>query len=225
MLRNFIRDHNPNIILVQETKISKEKVEKLKFFNQGGVCGISSNGAFGGVAIFWNKKTIDGDLIDEDGNIISMRVKCIAEGQEWVVTKIFAPNSKAARSMFWDKIQQKIGFFSKDSWLLMGDFNTPLQEIDKFGGTQAQLDRKIDLMDFINVNALIDVDLSEASYTWSNRSDGGDLIQVRLDRSLITPNWVLKYRCSLSVINRIGSDHYPISFVVDSIKGKHCFPF
>lgn len=62
--------------------MGKEKVEKLKFFKLGGVCGSSSNGASGGVAIFWNKKTIDGDLIDEDGNIISMRVKCIAEGHD-----------------------------------------------------------------------------------------------------------------------------------------------
>lgn len=107
----------------------------------------------------------------------------------------------------------------------MGDFNTLLQGIDKFGGTQAQLDNRTGLMDFINANALIDVDLTEASYTWSNRRDGGDLIQVRLDRSLITRDWILKYRCSLSVINRIGSDHYPISFVAESIKSNRCFPF
>lgn len=80
MLRNFIRDHKPDIILVQKTKMSKEKVEKLIFLKLGGVCGNSLNGASSGVAIFWNKKNIYGDLIDEDGNIISMRVKCIAEG-------------------------------------------------------------------------------------------------------------------------------------------------
>ncbi|XP_059078005.1 uncharacterized protein LOC131876583 [Cryptomeria japonica] len=60
----------------------------------------------------------------------------------------------------------------------MGDFNTPLQGAEKFGGTQAQLDSKTDLMDFINVNALVDTDLTGASYTWSNRRDGKDLIQV-----------------------------------------------
>lgn len=52
ILRNLIRDQNPDIILVQETKMSKEKVEKLNMFKVGGVCGSSSNGASRGVAIF-----------------------------------------------------------------------------------------------------------------------------------------------------------------------------
>ncbi|GLJ26431.1 hypothetical protein SUGI_0509920 [Cryptomeria japonica] len=70
ILRNPIRDQNLDIILVQKTKMSKEKVEKLNFFQNGGVCGSSSNGASGGVAIFWNKKTISREMIDVDGNIL-----------------------------------------------------------------------------------------------------------------------------------------------------------
>lgn len=107
----------------------------------------------------------------------------------------------------------------------MGDFNTPLQDIEKFGGSQAQPDSRSDLMDFINDNALIDMDLNGASYTWSNQRDGEDLIQVRLDRSLLSNDWILSHRCSLSIINRIGLDHYPISFVAENFKNNQRFPF
>lgn len=100
ILRNLIRDQNLVIILVQETKMSKEKVEKFKFFKNGGACGSSSNGASGGVAIFWNKSTTSRDMIDVDGNILSLKAKSIFDGKEFVITNIYAPNSKSARSKF-----------------------------------------------------------------------------------------------------------------------------
>lgn len=117
--------------------MSKEKVEKLNFFKNGGVCGNSSNGASGGVAIFWNKKTISGEMIDVDGNILSLKAKSIFDGKECVITNIYAPNSKSARSKFWEEIQQKRKSFPLDSWVVMGDFNTPLQDINKYGGIHA----------------------------------------------------------------------------------------
>lgn len=164
-------------------------------------------------------------MIDVDGNILSLKAKNIFDGKECVITNIYAPNSKSTRSKFWDKIQQKRNFFPLNSWVMMGDFNTSLQDIDKYGGIHAQPDNRSNLMNFININALIDMDLNGASYTWSNQRDGEDLIQVRLDRSLVTNDWILSHRCSLSIINRIGSDHYPISFVADNFKNNQSFPF
>lgn len=52
-----------------------------------------------------------------------------------------------------------------------------------------------------------------------------DLIQVRLDRSLISNHWFFYYYCSLKALSRIGSDHFPISFIADPIKKKKNIPF
>lgn len=52
ILCNLIKDHKPNIILVQESKIPKERVEKLKLFTNCGVHGNSSEDAFGGITSF-----------------------------------------------------------------------------------------------------------------------------------------------------------------------------
>lgn len=58
----------------------------------------------------------------------------------------------------------------------MGDFKTPLYDSKKIGWSQVHMDIKIDLIEFINNMALSDVELSEASFTWTNRRDGKDLI-------------------------------------------------
>lgn len=47
----------------------------------------------------------------------------------------------------------------------MGDFNTPLMNGEKFGGSQINLESKEDLKNFIDNQGLIDLDLHGASFT------------------------------------------------------------
>lgn len=49
--------------MIQETKMTKEKVEKIKLFKDGKLfCG-SSNGASRGIAIFWNLRRVSRELV------------------------------------------------------------------------------------------------------------------------------------------------------------------
>ena len=41
----------------------------------------------------------------------------------------------------------------------MGDFNVPLYDHEKKGGNVCQLDGRLDIMDFINKEGLMDMDL------------------------------------------------------------------
>ena len=72
----------------------------------------------------------------------------------------------------------------------MGDFNTPLSDDEKFRGMAPDLDNKMDLSNFINSLAFMDMDILGGRFTWSNRSIGGDCIQVHLDSALISPDWL-----------------------------------
>lgn len=60
IIRNMIRDSNLDSFLIQETKMSREKDESLKFFKHGKINGGSSEGASGGIATIWNLNTIKG---------------------------------------------------------------------------------------------------------------------------------------------------------------------
>ena len=94
--------------------------------------------------------------------------------------------------------------------MVIGVFNTLLKESEKRGGNQSILDNRLDLMHFIDSHMLHDLDLHGIEYTWTNRRAGKDLIQVRLDRALISNEWILKFKCSLNAQVWVGSDHYPI---------------
>ena len=48
----MIRDNGPDIFVIQETKMLKDKVECLPIFKGGRIIGNDSEGASGGMAIF-----------------------------------------------------------------------------------------------------------------------------------------------------------------------------
>lgn len=79
ILRNIVRDHKLDVVLIQETKMNKEKVEKNNSFSFGGVVGSSFEGASRGVAIFWNKKVIEGEVVQAEGNLVRIRFKHIRD--------------------------------------------------------------------------------------------------------------------------------------------------
>ena len=76
-----------------------------------------------------------------------------------------------------------------ENWIIMGDVNTPLKENEKMGGSQTNLDNRLDLMDFIDNHLLHDMDLHWIDYTWTNRRVGKDFIQVKLDIALISSDF------------------------------------
>lgn len=41
----------------------------------------------------------------------------------------------------------------------MGDYNTPLQDDEKFSGSQANMKSRMDLLDLMNNQVLIDLDM------------------------------------------------------------------
>lgn len=107
----------------------------------------------------------------------------------------------------------------------MWDFNTPLTEKEKLGCLALYLESKLDLSFFINSLALLDIDLMGGVYSWSNKRIRSECIYVRLDRALISPNWLKSFSCRLSLLPRVGSDHSPISLSVVSLEPKRNYPF
>ena len=72
--------------------------------------------------------------------------------------------------------------------MCMGDFNIPLFHLEKLGGNRDYPKSLQDLHDFMGRMDLIDVELRGNPFTWTNNRKGNDLIQVRLDRLMMTRN-------------------------------------
>ncbi|KAH9298637.1 hypothetical protein KI387_030319, partial [Taxus chinensis] len=67
--------------------------------------------------------------------------------------------------------------FEDMNWLIMGDFNTPLNPGEKFGGNSDFSISMEDFAGFISTLNLMDIELHGNQYTWSNRRIGENLIQ------------------------------------------------
>ena len=66
----------------------------------------------------------------------------------------------------------------------------------------------------------IDVELRGNPFTWTNNRKGSDLIQVRLDRLMVTQNWNQLGNSLLENLTRTASDHSPLIFQwEDGLKG------
>lgn len=73
ILHNFVRDHKPDILLVLETKMPKERLGRIKPFKNCSVNGKSSKGALGGLVTFRKRNYIQGNLFWEDTNHVTYR--------------------------------------------------------------------------------------------------------------------------------------------------------
>lgn len=123
---------------------------------------------------------------------------------------IYAPNSRLGRQLKWEEISNLIVANQKSHFMLTGDFNSPLYPSEKCVGLDDFCDSMGDLASFINVSSLMDVDLQGAPFTWSNNRKGKHLIQVRLDRFLISTYWDIGHSSYLKTLPRTTSDHNPL---------------
>lgn len=75
LLKNLNRDHKPDILLIQESKMQIDKLKSLKncFFKDCGFHRVNSKGASSGLATFWNTRVVKGLPIVEDFNHVDTR--------------------------------------------------------------------------------------------------------------------------------------------------------
>ena len=101
---------------------------------------------------------------DED-NILFCRVHQLQTNECWFLVNIYAPNNKKGRKDYWVKVGKMVQASDMKKGLILGDFNTPLEDKDKMGGLPPDWESKQDLSNFINDLALLDLDLSGGTFT------------------------------------------------------------
>lgn len=157
--------------------------------------------------------------------MIFVRMNSIRDNFSWVITNIYVPNSKVNRARFWKKIEEGRNDFKEDTWILMGDFNTPLNDNENLGGILSPNDSRADLYNFISNQGLIDLDLQGVNYTWSNQWTGIHKIESNLDRALITHQWLISCNCTISSFPKVGSKHFPLLLEINPLNVPRHFPF
>jgi exonuclease III len=87
-MRSLILTENPDIMLVQETKLEENDFlqSSKKFWNKGGTKAVSARGASGGLGTLWNASKLN--MVAEKQNV------------HWLFTKFQHQESKEVFSLF-----------------------------------------------------------------------------------------------------------------------------
>ena len=151
------------------------------------------------------------DIIrDKKGRFLLVRASL--RDEEFCFANIYAPNDPSLQKTFFNELFNKLQPHSNDNLILGGDFNCPLESVDKTGGKD--LNNRKSVIDSINDlrNTLSLVDIwrlhhpSSQRFTWSNSSGK---IQCRLDYWLVSKHLVPR-TCKTEVKAYHDSDHSPI---------------
>ena len=110
-------------------------------------------------------------------------------------------------------------------WVCIGDFNEITKLSEKLGGALRPEYQMQNFKDCLDVCGLKDLGYSGLPYTWCNRRFGDQVVWVRLDRALATPDWLLKFPTArLRHLSALSSDHKPIWLCLDDIRNRFFRP-
>ncbi|XP_030958299.1 uncharacterized protein LOC115980158 [Quercus lobata] len=101
---------------------------------------------------------------------------------------IYASPRSEERQVLWNNLAKVVELHNKP-WIMVGDFNEPLIEGDKFGGRGVSLNRSLLFKECLDRCNMIDMGFSGSRYTWTNKRDINDLILERIDRFFMNPTW------------------------------------
>lgn len=128
----------------------------------------------------------------------------------WLFTEVYGPSNLSLKPKFWDQLLE-IDMNWNRPWIVIGDFNTLLEQKDKLGGRKVAQSSTCGFRKLIDQGGLIDMGFKGATYTWSNKRSGKVSIQERLDKGMINSAWRMMFpNPYVSHLTALHSDHRPL---------------
>lgn len=129
---------------------------------------------------------------------------------EWVFTRVYEPLNPRLKPIFWDQLTDIVEKWNGPS-LVMGHFNSVLDQKDKAGGQPVAQSSICRFRNLIAASGLIDMGFKGAAYTWTNCRVGKANIQERIDRGFINDEWrILFPQAYPTHLLAINNDHRPL---------------
>ena len=215
-----------DICFLQETHSTEETENKWR--QENGWTSHFSHGQSNsrGVMIFYNK-TLDIDVIEKVGDSEGrfLMLKCIIQGEKFILYNIYAPNKEADHKTFMEYVKNQLLSVSNDNYdyiIGAGDWNFTSEDNDRKGGNYKKWDESINILEEINEKLdMIDIwrvkNPETTRYTWRGKVRN-QLIQSRLDRIYISDT--MQYNVSKTdILPGISSDHSLAMLSIKPTKG------
>jgi hypothetical protein len=215
-LKKLIANNQPDMIFLMETKLLEPQFKFLHMYrdtyNYHTIdCSISGGGRAGGLVIIWNHCTLSLSIMNFDMNYIDCVISSPQHPNSWRATDIYGYPKGQNKFLTCQLINDISCYDNNPNWLLFGDFNLVLSSQEKAGGNIPEPNITTSFRNTISHCDLQDLGYNGNIYTWTNRQEGTQLIQSRLDRFLANSNWIAMFpNFTNTHLTRYRSDHCPI---------------
>lgn len=206
-VKHFIKVHQLDVICVLETKLNREKLEKIMLRKFKGWCQFNNFDLhYGGrILLLWNPLTVNISLVQSFEQAIFCKATCKVTHHELYISFVYGLHSIVNRRELWDSILN-FGLTMERPWLVLGDFNTILTEEERINGAHVT---PYEIRDFSNVCmqcGLVDLQSVGWFFTWSKNSTW-----TKLDRAMVNNAWMCSGFQGLASFLPPGSlsDHSP----------------
>ena len=160
-----MRNHNPGIMVVMETRIggvkAKEITDHIPF---DGAIHTETIGFAGGIWLPWNSDRVEVVQLANTEEEIHMEVKVLPTNLSWIFTAVYTSPRCAERQILWGNLS-KIVELHNLPWVITGDFNEPLFDEDKFGGRPVSMPRSFLFKECLDKCNMVDMGFNEPKYT------------------------------------------------------------
>ncbi|XP_042950313.1 uncharacterized protein LOC122282426 [Carya illinoinensis] len=210
-LRDLIAREGPDLLFLQETKLSTKGMDALKcklgFVN---CFSVDSEGRSGGLGLLWNSD-LGVELRSFSQYHIDVHIK-IDDLMVWRFTGLYGHPDTSRRTFTWNLIRT-LSSIEQLPWLVGGDLNEVLHPHEKRGGRDRPVSQIEAFREVLTECELRDLGYKGQRFTWWNGRGGNAHIFEHLDRfvgnDLLThlfPHLVVQHG------NVAHSDHIPILF-------------
>jgi len=227
-LKDRLKRDKPSIMIVQETKISTERMKEI--MSRGNtryeIMGQDATSSAGGLAIIWNPEEIQFENWISLPRILSGTFKVIGSSECTVLTRVYGPHTPTERKGFLQNLKAMRRLIPEKPWIIGGDFNMITTLEEKRGGLR-RVDSDMEAFrDMISEQRMVDIQTINGTHTWNNRRGGTNQIASRLDRFLVSEQIMMKYvYIEAMILSVVGSDHWPIKLEIDLKESPKRRPF
>jgi exonuclease III len=219
-----------DILLLQETKCTREESSQIlrKCWKQANLVEVDAKGVEGGMVVLWNLVTVLLDDFFPSNWTITASFHLIGSNKHDFVRSVYRPTRPRDKEAFLHHLEWISNQIDTQPWIPGGDFNMIIGLEEKKGGTCMLGNDSKHFHQTIDILNIINVEIDNHPFTWSNRCSRTHHVSSRLDHFLISESIMLDgLAWNATVIDTPGSDHWPIllSININGTPSKKPFLF
>ncbi|KAG5544818.1 hypothetical protein RHGRI_017313 [Rhododendron griersonianum] len=181
-------------------------------------------GLSGGLGIFWNDSVVF-EVFKFGSFFIDMQVKCVNSSSSWHLINVYLSPVDSIRYQQFNSLSEHVRNLHSEV-VIWGDFNDILDPGEKRGGVLRDRWSFVRFQSFIEECGLADLGFRGYPFTWRNNRRGEDFVESRLDRTLVSSQWVTHYnQASVEHLDCIGSDHKALLLKITTEVRRRVTPF